>query len=346
MKKILLATTALAFSAGFAAAEVSFSGQAKMGLNYDGAAEKETSVHSEAVLYVAMSGETDTGLAFGATIDMIVEDNGDLNNDDTTVFVSGAFGKLSMGAVPEADENGGIADIGWDDLDTDDVAENLSGDELDDYLSYSFIGGFNETLSMNVSLDHNVNYTYAADAFSVAVSAKIGDEEVDSYAVGGRYNFGDAYVGLGYAKHEIDVSRSISVVGTPTGITFEGSADAEVVTAVAGGTFGAFGIAAIYSDGSIDIDAGGTTGSYDVDAFGVRGSYTMDALTLVAAYSEADMDGMPTLGGGTAGDQKRYGIGAAYDLGGGAQLAGGVARTKTGDADSETIGDFGITMSF
>ncbi|WP_444667518.1 porin [Cereibacter changlensis] len=329
----MLATTALAFSAGFAAAEVSFSGQAKMGLKYDDSNEKETRAHSEAVLYVAMSGETDTGLAFGATIDMIVENNGDLGNDDTTVFVSGAFGKLSMGAVPEADENGGISDIGWDDLNTDDVAENISGDELDDYLSFDFVEGI-DVDDVSISLDHNVNYTYSADAFSVSVSAKIGDPEVDSYAIGGRYNFGDAYVGLGYAKHDVSVSRTVTFIDEEELI--EGGADAEVVTAVAGGTFGAFGIAGMYSDGKINID--GDTTDYDVDAFGVRASYTMDAFTFTAAYSEADMDDL-------ADDQKRYGLAAAYDLGGGASLAGGIVKAEEG-ADKDTIADFGITMSF
>ncbi|MBZ4689896.1 MAG: porin [Cereibacter sp.] len=316
MKKILLATTALAFSAGFAAAEVSFSGQAKMGLKYDGGNEKETTVHSEAVLYVAMSGETDTGLAFGATIDMIVEDNGDLANDDTTVFVSGAFGKLSMGAVPEADENGGLSSIGWDDfggdLATDDVAENISGDELGEYLPG------------DLSLSHNVNYTYSADAFSVGISARIGDEEVDSAAIGGRYNFGDAYVGLGYASHSVDV------------LGFD--VDADVVTAVAGGTFGAFGIAAMYSDGKVE--AAGFDDA-DINSYGVRASYNMDALTLTAAYSESDVSDI----GFGIGDQKSYGLGAAYDLGGGALLAGGIGRAEEGD-DKETVADFGITMSF
>lgn len=321
MKKILLATTALAFSAGFAAAEVSFSGQAKMGLNYDGGLEEETSVHSEAVLYVAMSGETDTGLAFGATIDMIVEDNGDLANDDTTVFISGAFGKLSMGAVPEADENGGISDIGWDDLDLDDIAENISGDELDDYSDGDF------------SLDHNVNYTYSADAFSVSVSARIGDEDVDSAAIGGKYNFGDAYVGLGYAKHSLNDTEI----------------DAKVATAVAGGTFGAFGVAAMYSDGEIELGAGA---DIDVDAFGLRASYTMDAWTFVAAYSESSADANFVDFDGVL-DQEGYGLAAAYDLGGGAQIAGGIARVDRGidldtgvDGGKETVADFGVTMSF
>ncbi|TKA96856.1 porin [Cereibacter changlensis] len=333
MKKILLATTALAFSAGFAAAEVSFSGQAKMGLKYDGGNEKETTVHSEAVLYVAMSGETDTGLAFGATIDMIVEDNGDLANDDTTVFVSGAFGKLSMGAVPEADENGGLSSIGWDDfggdLATDDVAENISGDELGEYLDF---GDYIEDSDVSFSLSHNVNYTYAADAFSVSVSARIGDENVDSAAIGGRYNFGDAYVGLGYARHSVNINDAL-----PGDIDFD--VDAKVVTAVAGGTFGAFGIAAMYSDGKVEAD--GVAGEANIDAYGVRASYNMDALTLTAAYSESDVSEI----GFGIGDQKSYGLGAAYDLGGGALLAGGIGRAEEGD-DKETVADFGITMSF
>ncbi|MEH6774886.1 MAG: porin, partial [Cereibacter changlensis] len=195
-------------------------------------------------------------------------------------------------------------------------AENISGDELDDYLD-------------GVSLDHNVNYTYAADAFSVSVSGRIGDAVVDSYAVGGRYNFGDAYVGLGYAKHSAD----------------DADIDAKVLTAVAGGTFGAFGVAAMYSDGEIEVG----TESTDVDAWGVRASYNMDAWTFVAAYSESDTGAFGDFAGADAAglsDQKGYGLAAAYDLGGGASLAGGVAKIDTGDGEKDTVGDFGITLSF
>ena len=64
MKKLLLATTALTLSAGVAAADpVSLSGDARMGLVYDGDDVKMT---SRARVAFTLSGETDGGLAFGA----------------------------------------------------------------------------------------------------------------------------------------------------------------------------------------------------------------------------------------------------------------------------------------
>lgn len=311
MKKILLATTVLAFSGGVAAAEIALSGTAAMGLKYNSETAESAWIFNKVVLTADMTGETDSGLAFGANMNLIVENNGDVGNDDTTVFMSGAFGKLSMGAVGEADEVAGLSDIGWDGLDVDDVAETLVGDEIGDFAG--------------ASISHNVNYTYAVDAFSVSISGQLAEsgdaDDVDSYAIGGKYNFGDAYVGLGYADHSINGD------------------DAEVVSLFGGGTFGAFKVAALYSDASFT--SGGV--SADAKSYGLNVAYTMDALTLSAGYGSAEFDGV-------ADDAVAYGIGAAYDLGGGAVLSGGIAQIENSDenvtAFDETRADFGVTFSF
>ena len=78
MKKVLLATTALVATAGFAMADVSLSGSGEMGIavgpdmsadddhgNNDG----EMHVYSGVTLAVTFSGTTDNGLEFGASMD-------------------------------------------------------------------------------------------------------------------------------------------------------------------------------------------------------------------------------------------------------------------------------------
>ncbi len=45
----------------------------------------------------SMSGETDSGLSFGAAIDLDETNVAPLDDSGTTVFVSGAFGKLTIG---------------------------------------------------------------------------------------------------------------------------------------------------------------------------------------------------------------------------------------------------------
>ena len=67
MKKILFASTALVATAGVAAADVDFSGAAGMGFGYDGS---DWSTITFATLSVAMTGETDGGLSFGADFDI------------------------------------------------------------------------------------------------------------------------------------------------------------------------------------------------------------------------------------------------------------------------------------
>jgi outer membrane protein OmpU len=333
MKKILIATTALVATAGFASAEVAISGAAKMGLQYNSEGATKTQVLSSATLVVDMSGETDGGLTFGANMNIIIADNGDVANDDTTVYISGAFGKLSMGAVAEADEVAGLSDIGWDGLDVDDVAEAFVGDELGDLNSeYLSVGG------------HNVNYTYSSGALTFSVSAAMptghGADYQDDYAVGVKYTFGDAYVGLGYGDH------SYSYTAGNDDVTKE---SAKVTSLFAGGTFGAIKVAAMYSDLSYKYsfydDSEDLTykNSASGKAYGVNVAYKMDALTLSMGAAQAKI--------GSA-KQTSFGVGAAYDLGGGATLKGGIASIKDQFddenvyAEKETRADFGISFSF
>ncbi|WP_050526970.1 porin [Pseudorhodobacter aquimaris] len=320
MKKFLIATTALIATAGLAQADIAMSGIAKAGLQYNSEGDENTKVHNEVQLIVDGTGETDGGLQFGFNTNILIENNGTVDNDDTTVFLSGAFGKLSFGSVAEADEVAGLSDIGWDGLDVDDVAEALVGDELEDLYGRD--------------LSHNVNYTYATGALTFSLSGQLASgshaaDDVDSYAAGIKYNFSDAYVGLGYADHNI------------------GAENAEVISVFAGATFSGVKVAALYSDAEHSI--GGT--DYDAKAYGLNASYTMDALTLSLGLGKADFDGASGLN-----DQTSVGIGAAYDLGGGASVHGGLAQvkslgdenqgTKVGADDKETRADFGVTFTF
>ena len=290
MKKVLLASSVLALSAGFASAEITFSGSAVMGVGDDAGVNGARSI-METYLTASASGETDAGLSFGFETTIATFDtDGGLNDDGTSVFISGAFGKLSMGSVAEADEVATLSDIGGlAGLGVDNVAESYTGDS-------------------SGRQSHDVNYTYSADAFMVAVSAHIGADGVgDGYAVGGKYSFGDAYVGVGYNEDGLSTNAG------------------SVTSVYAGGTFGAFGVKAMWSEWNPDAAALATE-----DAYGVYATYTVEALTLSAAYAD-----------GSAETDATYGLGAAYDLGGGAEVVGGVA-----DVDNETVWEAGFSFSF
>ena len=289
MKKVLLASSILALTAGVAAAEISFSGSAVMGVGDNGSAGGVRSI-LETYLTAKASGETQTGLAFGFETTIATYDtDGGLNDDGTSAYISGAFGKLSMGSVAEADEVATLADIGGlSGLGVDNVAESFTGDSAG-------------------RQSHDVNYTYSGGALTASLSAHIGAAgEGDGYAAGIKYSFGDAYVGLGYNDDNIDAATVTSVY--------------------AGGTFGAFGVAAMWSQ--YNPDAAGAS----LDAYGVHVSYTADALTLTAEYADSDSV-----------TDAAYGLGAAYDLGGGAALKVGIVDS---DYNADTVADLGITMKF
>jgi outer membrane protein OmpU len=310
MKKILLATTMLAGFAGAASAEMTMSGSAVMGFGtakdslgyYD-----DTMSKMETYVTFTGTGTTDGGLEFGMSSTLATyETNGDFANDGTTAYVSGAFGKLSMGSVGEADAQGGISDIGGiAGLGVDNVAEVFDGDS---------VGGA-----------HNVNYTYSAGAFTVSASTNFDDDGV--WAVGGKYNFGDYYVGLGYGADDYYNDSTTSVY--------------------AGGVMGAVKVDAMYSsfdDGSDTETAMGLSAAYTTGALTISASIADNSLMVWDEASDEYVDGNPA-----------FGIGAAYDLGGGLVVTGGVASVENrpdssmdgyGNDYDSLVWEAGVSMTF
>jgi outer membrane protein OmpU len=314
MKKVLLATTALALSAGVAYAEgVAVNGSAGMGLQYDGGVGATKSKTTE-LSYVSLSFggtvETDGGLTLSASTTMKIKNNGEHANDGTTVSVSGAFGTLSMGSVTAADRQGGLADIGFDGIGIDNVAEALDGPHT-----------------------HDARFDYAAGGLSFAVSAMVGGKgsyDVDptaavqaatkgsSYAIGAKYSFGSSYVGVGMASDDL-------MAGAPA------AADGDTTSIYAGTSMDAFSINAMYSTFNSE-DAS----KKDATAYGVNVAYTTGAATISFGYSDNN----------TVGHKAAYGVGASYDLGGGAAIKGGVGKVANGQNKTKTVADLGVSFSF
>jgi outer membrane protein OmpU len=205
MKKVLLATTMLVGGASIAAADVTLSGTARMGLvsPFENAAtpysESDVVFTSRARVIFTLSGESDSGLSFGATFRA---DNAAGANAGTagSVFISGAFGRLTMGDVDGAAQQatGHVAGVG------------LTG--LRDLNESTFLGAGNpDDLG---TIDPTAVYEYSAGDLSVFVSATSPDAVVDltvagpnnfvgdmqALAIGARYTFGDYTFGVGYEK--------------------------------------------------------------------------------------------------------------------------------------------------
>lgn len=308
MKKILLATTVLAMTASVAAAEVTVSGSARMGIinHRVGAAaavaavaDDLATVQNEARSAVAAkagameteftsrvrinfdaSGTTDGGLTFGAS--MRADQNGGnadgTANGDSTVYVSGSFGKLTMGDVA-----GGAADnlVGQ----TSGVGFTGNGDNNE----IGFLGG--------TATAARYDYTSGALSVSVGVSQLTAADDASSIAV--KYAPGSYSVALGYSS--VSGNSQIDMLGSAT--------------------FGAATVKARIADRDSAADM----------AFSVSLDYVAGAATVTAfATQNRDFAGTDTAG-----------LGVAYDLGGGAAVKAGVA-----DNGTDTVYDAGITMSF
>jgi outer membrane protein OmpU len=293
MKKILLATSVLAATTGFAAAEVTVSGDARMGIISGfaddpltaGFDESDIAFTSRARVKFSMVGTTDGGVEFGASLRA---DNSSAasSGDAGEVYVSANGFRLAMGDVDGAANAavGHVAGVGLTGLsDLNESTFIANGDGVNDpsalasYTSGAITGYFSVTNPGATADDkYSVAVKYAADAFSVA---------------------------LGYEDN-----------GAITHIILGGSYTAGPVT-----------LAARY--GQADL------GAVSEDQYAVSATYTAGAVAVTAFYAN-DED----LGGA-----KAYGLGASYDLGGGASIIGGYAKNQTTDADAF---DLGISMSF
>ena len=264
-----------------------------------------------------MSGETDGGLTFGASfradnakavssyelvfIDAdfdgvvdpgettLVETPGSGANTGTagSVYISGEFGKLTMGDVDGAAQQavGQVDGVG------------LTGLGDSNEIDYYAAGGG--------TTDPTAAYEYTSGAFTGIVSVTNPDNGNDNwYALGMKYAMGDYTFALGY-ENNMDANNS-------------------QITAGATATFGAVKVKAVYAME----DFFGS--NYTETA--VSATYTADALAVTAFYM--------AFGGAYSGDSS-YGLGAAYDLGGGAKVVGGYA-----DDGYDSAYDLGVSFSF
>jgi len=336
MKKILLATTVLTMSAGFAAADVSVSGDARMGItSYDGEAQFSSRVRVK----FSGSGTTDGGLSFGGSFRAADAEKAGKGTKGS-VYISGAFGKISMGDVDSGDSAavGQLSSVGYEGLG--------SGNSI----AYAADGGGIGFGDNDIALPTNARVLYTYSAGAVTVNASVGQidnstwddaDEGDfygssNYAVGVSYNAGAVTVALGYGSVSADVAEypeedSYSVSLTDTSVS---------VTYVAGDTT----VKAIYQDKVAEEDnvelISETSMGASVDH--KMGAITLTGYALSSEFSSPDSDGSYSL--------NRMGLGVAYDLGGGAVVkAGWVQLDEVVDGDeteSYNALDAGINFSF
>lgn len=282
MKKILLATTVLAATAGVAAADVAVSGVGRMGIA--SVAGGDAMFSSRIRIIFSASGETDNGLTFGASVRNDQSGVGNTANGDSTVFISGAFGKITMGDVS------GAADA---------LVGQVSG------VGYTSIGSLNEIDYLGNAKTAAL-YTYSTGALTFGVGLGQTGGADQEYSIAAKYST-DAYtVALGYEDN--GVNKETSLLGSAT---FSGAT-----------------LTAKFADRDV------TPVGVDSSAYALSADYNMSGIGLTAFYANnSKFNGF-----------NHYGVGASYDLGGGAVVKAGVVETQ--DDGLAPALDLGIKMSF
>jgi outer membrane protein OmpU len=376
MKKVLFATTAtaaLAFGGIASAQGIALFGEARLGLGYninneggvaqeivdngDGTFSQDFIDDARAVSRVRfgvnMTGESDSGITFGATIraDNAVGGEGDAPLSGQTagsVFVSGSWGTLTYGDTNAADEQW-VGDVPGD--------YSLTGlTEVDETRFVSNGGSFGQGTGTNFASNPEarptVRYDFDIAGFGVSGST---NRDLNDIGVGVGYaaDFGGGSwsVGLGYYDFQeftaIDDDFPFATTFVPDGHQWSAGVEA---------TYESFGFGITYT--SLDTSENADGVDFEADNLLVGASVGFGAWSVGAVYGNI----MSASGGleGFDGSQA-YGLTAEYDLGGGASINGGVFQSydqplgtfdaATGDLietdfDSAVIADFGITMAF
>ncbi len=341
MKKVLFATTALVASAGMAAADahtgVSLSGSAEIGIVGGSRYADEVQFHSDIDVKFSLSGETDNGLTFGATIDLDevgddctpgrsetslgtdldgdavlesgvslcvggdpISENFNNGTEELSVFISGNFGTITMG------DTDGAFDWALQELD-------VIGDINDSNTSHA---GFNGNSGLDGRYDGQVaRYDYSFGDFAFAVSAEIDDTGAGdpAFGIGGKYS-GDLGgvnlgVGLGYQSDGTN-----DIIGISLDAQFDN------------------GIRGILNYSDLD-GLGGRDSHWGLGVF-----YSMDALSMGINYGVYDNTVGP--------DSEGFGLAVNYDLGGGAVVAFGYGSGETGPGTDRDTFSLGVSMSF
>jgi len=254
----------------------------------------------------AGSGETDSGIAFGIS-GRADQQNGSLGG---TQYISGAFGKVTMGDLGGADK---------------DAAGHIAGG-----VGVSGMGSSNEIAYQ--ATNHNIGYQFSTNGLTVGYSQDTSVQTGSNSAVGIKWA-GDlagtgVTVGLGQSKLGTSTQSTMSVAVSMSGLTIKGISstnDNGPAAANVPGVTGAIGTRRV-----VAVDNSGSNPDTDHTGFSI--SYAMDAMSVTAYTKTVSTTGVA--------DMDYTGIGFTYDMGGATLKAGMV------DDNNITSMDLGISFSF
>ncbi|MBT9383996.1 porin [Pseudooceanicola sp. CBS1P-1] len=218
MKKILFATTALALSAGAAAADVSFTGFGRFAYVYDDPDAGDSSTYLEQRLQLDILGttETDGGLTLGGKFRTRSYDDGDANTTTNNgmnagqMFVSAGGLKVEVGNVDGALDNMsyiGLGTIGISNFVSpiSSFAYSSTGTTVDTGVAAIYsMGAFGAHVSYDSNIDKTdavLSFTTAGYTFSIGGSDYDDDSEWTKLAASVGGELAGVDFGLGYANN-------------------------------------------------------------------------------------------------------------------------------------------------
>jgi outer membrane protein OmpU len=296
MKKILLATTILGMTAGFAAAEIAFTGEAKAGFAQNGtkannkgvagkglaaygsttttgynaaaatlgnAADNTVNPYSSFKLSIAATAESDSGLSFGASTSITRGLTYTMANDDGFAAEAGSMGTPSIFVS---------GDFGKVTLKSD---------------------GFKEYQDDNAE-KYDLEYTHTIAGFSVGVRTDLNSVAPTAGKSSIKLGYTIGAVALSGAFDEVGDKWGISAAYTMNALTFTlGTDDLERTSLKV--AYAANGLS-----GSVKVAAKGTAAGA-IDKWDIEAGYTANGLTVGAATDESaewKVTGSYDLGGG------------------------------------------------
>ena len=327
MKHILLTSTALVMTAGFAAADVTTSGSAGVSSN------SETGFTYDAEVGLALSAALDNGYTASASMTLEAADSGagaasmgniSLSSDAVSLSFgtdlhgagfSAVSDDYAIGAGDEGVAEGFTAQLGLGDATVHVSVANAAGAQMDaDSLELgatASLGGANVGVAMSGD-DYVVSVGTAVQGMDVAVAlASIGGAEL------------------------WDASVSVPLAGASIGLATD---EASVSVLTVGYTAGATEVAVEYdSEAGTSFEAAWSAGDLSADLeytaagdLAANGAYGLGALSLGAGFNDAS---------------ETY-VEAAYDLGGGASFSAIYAEAvDQNPAEDNAVGTT-VSLSF
>jgi outer membrane protein OmpU len=265
MKKVLFATTALVATAGVAAADVTFGGYGRFGLEYREGAADELNVTSRFRLQIDATAESDAGVVFGARV-RIQQNEGELGDTNGARFFARSGGlEVGVGNIFGALEfmpgmypiDLGLTGLGYD------------------YTAYNFRADAYSSGGLGASGSNGVEVLYSAGDLSVHVSASDTSDRVAAHVA---YTWNGWTFALGAQDSDA-------------------ATDTELAASV-GGSFGPADVTLAWADNGTDGDHVVLAGRFDVGAATNVEVYVADA----DYFSDTSygIDFNHDLGGGTS----------------------------------------------